>query len=212
MDLGGDYSDLYPSISRDGRRLVFTSYRPFPNDTAHTAHLWYADRTDEVWGKPVPAPGNLPGYYHSWAEIGPDGAIYFRRTTPDWRSTETLVARARPDGGGYISPAPYEALGEARRVRPDLNIAGASPGPDGRTAFLDVATRDSATGRRGSDIWVMTLGDSGWSSPRELDAAINAPGYDVFPFFSPDGDELFFVRDFRTFYRTPLGAALEKAR
>jgi hypothetical protein len=211
VDLGGDFSDLYPSISRDGRRMVFTSYRPLPDDTSHNAHVWYADRTGDGWGTPVPFPGNLPGHYHAWTEIGPDGAIYFRRTTPDWRQTQTFVSQPAP-GGGYGTPVAYAPVDEARRLRPDLSIAGGSPGPDGTIVFLDVATRDSATGRRASDIWIVSREGAGWSPPKKLDSTINGAEYDVFPFFSPDGKELFFVRAFRTFYRTSLRHVLDAAR
>src|SRR5688500_9919054 len=30
VDLGGDYSDTYPAISKDGKRMAFASYRPVP--------------------------------------------------------------------------------------------------------------------------------------------------------------------------------------
>lgn len=33
VDLGGEFSDLYPTLSSDGRRLVFASYRRAPGDT-----------------------------------------------------------------------------------------------------------------------------------------------------------------------------------
>ena len=37
-----------------------------------------------------------------------------------------------------------------------------------------------------------------WLPPVPLGAGINSDGYDVFPFFSPDGKDLYFVRDFAT--------------
>ena len=44
VDLGGEFSDLYPTLSSDGRRLVFASYRRAPGDTATkpNAGLWMA--------------------------------------------------------------------------------------------------------------------------------------------------------------------------
>src|SRR5262245_62698127 len=56
VDLGGDFSDLYPTLRHDGQRLAFTSYRPFPGDTsAHpSANLWYADRRGDGWANRVP--------------------------------------------------------------------------------------------------------------------------------------------------------------
>lgn len=48
----GGHSDLYPTVSADGSRLVFSSYRPLPGaDSArHNAHLWIAERTGDGWG------------------------------------------------------------------------------------------------------------------------------------------------------------------
>ena len=38
INLGGDFSDLYPAISPDGQRMIFSSYRPAPGDTsAHSS-------------------------------------------------------------------------------------------------------------------------------------------------------------------------------
>ncbi len=106
--LGGDYSDLYPAISKDGKRLMFSSYRPAPGDTSPkpNAHLWYVDRKGTGWGEPVfMAAANTLGHYHSWVEFGPDVAVYFRRTTPDWRSNETLLTRW--NGKAYAPPVPF---------------------------------------------------------------------------------------------------------
>jgi len=133
VDLGGEFSDLYPSISRDGRRMVFSSYRPVPGAAGGqpNAHLWYADRTNGTWGAPVfMARASTIGHYHSWVEFG---------------------------------------------------------------------------------FWVSRQRDGEWTAPRPLGAGINSDGYDVFPFFSPDGRDLHFVRDFTTFYRVPFAEALASA-
>ena len=68
VTLGGDFSDLYPAITPDGRRMVFSSYRPAPGDTsAHpSAYLWYVERGDSSWGTPVfMAEASAPAHYHS---------------------------------------------------------------------------------------------------------------------------------------------------
>ena len=217
VNLGGDYSDTYPAIAKDGRRLVFASYRPAPGDTSKkpNAHLWYVERKGDGWGEPVfMAAASLLGYYHSWVEFGPDGSLYFRRTTPDWSATETLLTRW--DGRAFTAPAPYAQVERWKAWRPqgraDFRIAGGSPGPDGNTIFFDVATRNPRTGRGASDIWVSVKKRGDWTEPRPLDASINREGYDVFPFFSPDGRYLYFVRDFKTYYRLPFADAVRGAR
>jgi hypothetical protein len=210
--LGGEFSDLYPSISRDGRRLVFSSYRPVPGaaDEKPNAHLWYVDRHGDGWGSPVfLGKASTRGHYHSWVQLGYDGRLYFRRTTPDWTETRTLVSRW--NGREFDTPQPYDDAERWKGWRPDVDVVGGSPGPDGTTVFLDVATRNPATGRGASDIWVSVRHGDTWGSPRRLGLGINSDGYDVFPFFSPDGRDLFFVRDFAAFYRIPLRDALRSA-
>jgi hypothetical protein len=207
--LGGEFSDLYPSISRDGRRIVFSSYRPVPalKGGKPSAHLWYAERTNDGWGTPVfMARATTLGHYHSWVELGFDDALYFRRTTPDWKTTETM--RARWTGSEYASPEPYGDVERWKGWRPDVNVAGGAPGPGGRLVFLDVANRNPRTGRPASDIWVSIKRGDSWTEPAPLGAGVNSDGYDVFPFVSPDGHDLFFVRDFSTFHRVPLAEAL----
>lgn len=209
VSLGGDFSDLYPSISRNGRRMVFSSYRPVPGATngKSNAHLWYVDRTNGTWSAPVfMRRASTVGHYHSWVEFGFDGAVYFRRTTPDWKKTETL--RSRWSGSEYTAPELYAEAERWKGWRGDVNIVGGLPGPDGTVIFLDVATRNPATGRSASDIWVSRKRGNDWTAPMRLGAGINSDGYDLFPFFSPDGKDLYFVRDFATFHRIPLADAL----
>ncbi len=211
--LGGDYSDLYPAISKDGKRMVFSSYRPAPGDTSPkpNAHLWYVDRQGNGWGEPVfMTAANRLGHYHSWVEFGPDAAVYFRRTTPDWSATEALITRWQ--GKEFAPPVPYAEAQRWKNWRSDVRVAGASPGPDGKVLLLDVATRNPKTGRGASDIWVSFKRGQDWSEPKPLGAGINSDGYDVFPFFSPDGKELYFVRDFAAFYRVRLQEALKTAQ
>jgi L-ascorbate metabolism protein UlaG (beta-lactamase superfamily) len=209
VDLGGKFSDLYPSISRDGRRIVFSSYRAVPGGQGGkpNAHLWYADRVNNRWTTPVfMARASTLGYYHSWVEFGFDDAIYFRRTTPDFKITHTM--RVQWTGAEYSSPKPYVDAERWKGWRRDVIVAGGSPGPAGRLVFLDVATKNPRTGRAASDIWVSIKRGDKWTEPAPLGAGINSDGYDVFPFVSPDGRDLYFVRDFSTFHHIPLADAL----
>ena len=93
VSLGGDYSDLYPTISPDGRRMVFSSYRPARGDTSshRNAHLWYADRSGDGWGTPVfMGKASLLGYYNSGPQFLSDGSVHWNATTPDWRSQQSV--------------------------------------------------------------------------------------------------------------------------
>lgn len=50
--------------------------------------------------------------------------------------------------------------------------------------------------------------DDGWSVPRPLVGGVNTEVAENFPFYSPDGRTLYFVRDFAEFCRVPLEVAL----
>jgi hypothetical protein len=209
LDLGGDHSDLYPAISRDGTRLIFSSYRPIPGtvQAASRAQLWSAERREDgTWGAPVfLAAVNAPGHYHSWVALDREGHLYYRQTSPDWRTSVTM--RATWNGRAYTSSAPYEPVQRWQAWRSDVRVVGGVPTPDGETVFLDVATRDVATGKAASDIWISQRRGDTWSLPEPAKGGVNSDGYDVFPFVSPDGRDLYFVRDFSAFYTVPLADA-----
>lgn len=210
--LGGEHSDLYPAVSPDGRRLVFASYRPVPGDSAgtHNAHLWYAERAGEGWGPPVfMARTSALGQYHSAITFTADGALHFQTTAPDWETRRGWIARW--DGAEFGPPQPYDPAEPWRRWRPDLYVWGARPAPDNAFALLEVSRVDSATKQRlPSDLWVTYRqpGTPGWSEPRPLGAGVNSAGTENFPFLSPDGRDLYFVRDFARVYRVPVAEAL----
>lgn len=214
VNLGGEFSDTYPALSKDGKRLAFASYRPASGDSSAkpNAHLWYVDQQGDGWGKPVfMAAASTLGHYHAWMEFGPDEALYFRRVAPDFTQRVTLVSRW--NGKEYAAPAPFEPVERWKNWRTDLRISGGSPGSDGQTIFFDVLARNPQTGRfTTSDIWVSFKQDNHWTEPKPLGAGINQEGFDVFPFFSPDGKQMYFVRDFAAFYRIPLAEALKSVK
>jgi hypothetical protein len=200
LDLGGHYSNTYPTISPDGRRLVFASSRPAPGLAGSpNYYLWQSERTDRSWGEPrLLSDVNLAGHYHSWSSFGSDGRLYFRRTTPDWKTNVTLVASFRDDQAE--APTVDAKLEQCRSARPELAIVGGLPGPRAGLYFLDVAIPRSGSTPAQSDIWVCETGGTR-IAVRVLGPAINTAEYETFPFFSRDGNDLYFVRGFRAFMR-----------
>jgi len=64
--------------------------------------------------------------------------------------------------------------------------------PDGRTLYFD-SNRPGGYGEL--DIYVTTLGDSGWTPAEPLDSTVNSPFRDSAPALSFDGRKLYFVSD-----------------
>lgn len=209
--LGGEFSDLYPTLSPDGRRLVFASYRRAPGDTARepNAGLWSAERTAGGWSDPAfLRTVTRLGAYHSQPFVARDGRLFFRRTSPDWDTTTTLAAP--PVGNGFGAPEPYAPVERWRGWRDTLSVWGGTPAPDTSFILLEVSARISnADGPRPSDLWVSLREPSGWSVPVPLAGGVNtAAGWENFAVVTPDGCDLVFVRDFSGFYRVSLRAAL----
>lgn len=212
LDLAGEYSDMYPSLSRDGQRLVFASYRPAPGDTTAqaNAYLWYVDRDNEGWGAPVfIAAAARFGNYHAGPVIAPDYGIYFHRTSADWRRTSGAAVRWA--GGKYVEAAGEADPGERwQSWRPNqLHVWGGQRAPSGTFAVLDVSAIDPATKRRGPpDVWITEWRSGEWTEPRQAGGGINTMGSENFVTFHPNGCDLLFTRDFSSFHRASVSAAL----
>jgi hypothetical protein len=208
--LGGEYSDLYPAITPDGQRMVFSSYRPAPGDTsAHpSAYLWYVQRQGAVWGSPVfMAEATAFAYYHSQPIFDARGDLYFHRSAWNYRGHSEHVTRWVRDGYGKADTS-AAWLGLRGRVGPDQHLYETTPGYDGTFALLTMGERPDS-GRPGpADLYVSFRLDTAWTTPRPLQAGVNTPGTENFAFYSAGGRELFYVRDFAQIYHLPLARAL----
>ena len=212
VSLGGEYSDLYPTISPDGQRMVFSSYRPVPGDTATkpNAHLWYVDRTPNGWGTPVfMAKASLLGHYNSGPQFLADGSVHWNATTPDWRSQRSYITRW--NGREYSAPEEFALAERWRRWKPDVGSSLARLAADGSFAILEVA--HTVGGRRvPPDLYATFRRGEDWTEPQPLGGGVNTGATENFATISPDGQYLYFVRDFSGFYRAPLDRVLPEAR
>jgi len=212
VTLGGEYSDLYPTISPDGRRMVFSSYRKAPGDTSShpNAHLWYVDRQGDGWGTPVfMAKPSLLGHYNSGPQFLSDGSVYWNATTPDWRSQKSYITRWT--GREYSAPEVYETAERWRTTSPDKRISMARLAPDSSYAILEIATVEDRR-QAPPDLYVSYRNGQQWTEPRPLRGGVNTQATENFVTLSPDSKYLYFVRDFSGFYRVPVDKALAGTR
>ena len=215
LSLGGEFSDLYPTVSPDGNRLVFASYRPAPGDTSAepNAYLWYADREGSGWGPPrFIAPAARFGEYHSGPLIDSSKSITYGRTSADWRTSWRMASSWT---GSSYTPARTLADDPAARWKTwranELYVWGGLLSPRGDFVLLDVSRLDDG-GRRGpSDVWVTLLRNGDWTVPVPAGGEVNRAGYDNFGVFHPDGCSIVFVRDFSSFHRVSIEAVIAPA-
>lgn len=210
LDLGGEVSDLYPSLSPDGKRLVFVSYRPAPSDTSRepNGYLWYSDRTGDGWGPPIfiGAASQL-GTYHSGPVIARDYSIHFHRTSADWRTKWSLETRWNGKAYEPAQPAVDEALIDRWKgwQNGKYHIWGATlPRPD--LLLIEMSEKNAAGRPQPPELWISRQQGTEWSEPVLAGGGVNTPAPENFFSLTPDGCGLLFVRDFSQFYIVSIAA------
>ena len=197
--LGGDYSDLYPTISGDGRQMVISSYRPLPGaaaDARPQAHLWLAQREGETWRVVRPLEEiNRVGFYHAGPILTTGGTLTWFELTPDYRQRVAKVAQF--DGrrfSGSRDDTAHVAWGA--RMPTGFKLLDVIPSPNGQMVILGA----SAIGNNGrdlpGDLWLSIRRGAAWDPPVLLPPSVNSRGWENFATFSPDGSTLLFTRDF----------------
>ena len=181
----GQWMDQQPTMSPDGRFLVFVSNRPVhAGDDKHpVGNLWRVDRQGDGWAQPIHLPPAVNRTAGTWApSVAGDGSLYFiERSAPD---APFRLRRAQYRDGGYL-PSTAVDFGDATTqdvdpaVAPDesfIVFGSMHPGPDAHERLF-IAMRSG----------------TGWSAPIDLGDAVNAAG-------STDTNEARLGPDRRTLY------------
>ena len=191
-------SDLYPAISADGQRMVFTSYRHVPGDTLprRNGYLWEVARVGDAWGTPRPLMNlNTMRSYHPGPKLLADGTLYFRVISRDDRAN----MRAAKTSDGWANPERMVAIDALQSD--SVRVWGAEPSPDERMLFLTVARRTAdGSGFGPGDVYVMKRhGEGGWSQPEKLNALVNTDAAESAAVVTPDNRHLVFSRSGRLY-------------
>lgn len=189
------YDDYTPSITSDGKMIVFTSRR---NDTKggrmdeqgdykYFEDIYYSelDEATGEWGQAFAVAGELntetydavlsifpsgKGMYVYKNTVNTTGDIYYseyRSTNSEWSAAEKMP---RPINTSYFE-------------------ASISMTADGSTVYF-VSERPDGLGQ--GDIYVSTKKGEGWSNPKNLGAVINTDLDEKFVFIHPNGKTLYF--------------------
>jgi outer membrane protein OmpA-like peptidoglycan-associated protein/tetratricopeptide (TPR) repeat protein len=187
QNIGGNVnteeSEYFPSLSIDGRELVFTRRIKGINED-----FYYCKLNSGEWTPAKPIEGNINTPMNEAGQnISSDG---------QWL---VFTANNRQDSYGnydlyisFLTPHGWdEATNLGGRVNSDQWDAQPSLSPDKRDLYF--ASRRLG-GLGGKDIYVCHLRANGkWSDPENLGPAINTPGDDECPFIHADNQTLYFV-------------------
>jgi WD40-like Beta Propeller Repeat len=197
----GRYHTYEPTISPDGRVMVFNSARPYPDGrTPERNDLWMSERTNGEWGSPRRiAEISTFDAEESYGALGGDGTLVFLK--------EVEIAGGSPHDlyesrylDGHFQPPTRHPVSSDRWGEGDPWLS-----PDGRTLIF---TRwdDEVGWSETVDLYIATRDADGWSEPEPL-RELNTEGADFGVASSPDGRWLYY-KNGSTFMRVDLESAL----
>lgn len=179
--INSPYPEYYPSLTIDGKKLVFTRRVKQDED------FYESDWVNGAWSRAKPLSGRVNTNFNEGAQnISQDG---------EWI---IFTGCNYPEGQGscdlYISYKTKTGWSEAENLGPILNTdfweSAPSLSPDKRDLYF---SSSQSGGYGGKDIWVSHRSPQGrWSRPENLGPAVNTSGDESCPFMYTDNQTLFF--------------------
>lgn len=183
----GGYSDIDPTISVDGKKLIFASTRPLSGTAAREDFdLWMVDKTADGWSAPR----------HLGDKVNSTGSESTTSLTAD--GTLYIGSSARPGGvpgaGRHLYRSRFVdgAYGDVEPL-PDVINAGEEVSnqyvaPDGSWMIFMARLK----GETNTALYVTRWKDGTWTAPVILDPELNSVYRPFTPLVSADGKTFYF--------------------
>jgi len=195
--INSEQDDKGPTISADGKLLVFNSRRPgksnmhdMQGDGGYFEDI-YISRWDSVrnmWAEPELIPGALNTEGHdACTSLSPDGKqifLYKNDIEEESRGGDIYVSKIGSTGR-WGAP---KAMGTP--VNTTYWEGGACLSPDGKTLYI-ISERKGGLGH--GDIYICKKDGSNWETPVNMGPEINSAMDEGGIFLAPDGKTLFFA-------------------
>lgn len=197
--INSEYTDANPSITADGKTLIFTSRNPGTtggkidfNVEEYFDDVYYStwDETSKTWSEPVNFgdPINTEGHDANMS-ISPDGnTIYlYKNIMGETKSGD--IYYSKKNGEKWSKPKPFEP--ENKYINTTYFESSACVSADGNTMFF-VSEREKGGYGNGDIYWVRKLEDGSWGRPENMGPRINSEYDEIGVFIHSDGKTLFF--------------------
>ncbi|MEJ2055051.1 MAG: hypothetical protein P8X42_14115 [Calditrichaceae bacterium] len=181
------YFTVEPHFSADGQQLFFASNRENDRDEKQNSDIWFIQRTDSGWAKPVNAGPlvntNAPEFFPS---VTNDGTLYFTRD--DLNTGVSYIYRSKLINGAYAGPELLPEEVNAGRSRFNACI-------DPAESFIIIPIYGMPDSFGATDYYIsFRSADDKWSQPVNLGRSVNSKSrYEYSASLSPDGKYLFFM-------------------
>lgn len=207
LPFSGRFQDYEPTVSGDGRLMVFNSRRPYPDGRAPEQNdLWMSRMSDDgVWGDPIRIEA-ITTFEHdeSYPSLSGTGELVYMAGRPvEGGAIQYDLFRSRLEGGRFTPPERHPVSSD-RWGEGDPWIAR-----DG--SFLIFTRWDDTVGWAETvDLYISYSGPGGWSEPTPLtDLNSDEPSFGAA--VSADGRWLYYKRGSR-FHQVALQPVLDRHR
>lgn len=186
VSFAGNYSDLEPAFSADGKTLYFASNRPISGTETKDFDIWKVTRNINGWGTPINlgAPINTEEdeFYPS---ITKGGNLFFTANYQGRGRGREDIYCAEWKENKYQIPQPLDS---AINSKVDEFNAFVSP-DENYILFTSFGRRDAG----GGDLYMSVKDSAGKWQPAKCLTEINSKYLEYCPYVSPDGKKLFFT-------------------
>ncbi|MCX7953830.1 MAG: carboxypeptidase regulatory-like domain-containing protein [Bacteroidales bacterium] len=193
--INSKFVDANPSITADGKTLIFTTRRP--DNTGgkydYEADCYYDDiyiakwdEKNKQWSeiKNIGAPINTD-YHDANTSISPDGnVIFIYKNIPGVTGSGDIYYSEKGPTGEWSNPKPLP-----KQINSTYFESSACVTSDGSTMFF-VSERKEGLGH--GDIYMVKKVGETWGIPENLGPVVNTPYDEIGVYIHPDGKTLFF--------------------
>lgn len=187
VPFSGSHSDMDPSMSPDGKKIVFGSTRPSGKENAEGCDIWMTERASSAeWSEPRNIGDTVnTAKNENYPVIIKSGDLYFQSNGHGGRGGLDIFRSAHKDGR-YGEP---ENLGEA--INSEYNDFDAFVDPDENYIIFSSSGRPDGFGS--GDLYISFREKDGrWTAAQNMGKNINSSSLEYCPKVSPDGKYLFF--------------------
>ncbi len=182
----GNYSDLEPAFTQDGKKLFFVSNRPLSGTAAKDFDIWVIEKENGKWGIPknLGAPVNTAGD-EFYPAVAANGNLYYTATYKNGIGKEDIFMAAWNDGQ-YKEPVPLDTAVNSATYEFNAFVS-----PD--ESFIIFTSYGRKDDKGGGDLYMSSKDASGKWQPAKNLVFLNSAKLDFCPFVSFDKKVLFFT-------------------
>ncbi len=188
VSFAGNFSDLEPAFSADGKKLYFASNRPLAGDQPKDFDIWVTERIGNSWSEPKnlgsPVNTDADEFYPS---IAKSGNLYFTAQYKEGVGREDIFI-AQWKNGKYEKPMALDTAINSKGFEFNAFVD-----PDEKFILFTGYGRKDDTGR--GDLYLSLKDSQGnWLSSKNV-KFLNSSKLDYCPYVSPDKKIFFFTSE-----------------